>query len=327
MWSARRRCTYAVTVGRRASLLIVVAALVAATLAVTWRHVPGAAAANIAAGDSPPGFWYGSDSTGMHVPGSGPYKEPVIGGYYGGYMGMVGSWSVMRHCQGASLVWSKGNSIRADRNFTKYHKGVGTGAYWFMGGPGVDPHYNGTTQEAKRWGARQAAGALANIRRRPFPQRVLYPVLWMDIELPGIPPARDNGWVSVYTSPCSGKVRQNFVRHALDRADFDGFWGYVHTHSTYALGVYSAPRPWARMFGTGRASLIPHTYEWTYQPETANLSYAPRGWCYRRISGCAEFFGGMSRSSKYALAWQFSGGGGVRNAYGDFDQINASVVR
>jgi hypothetical protein len=34
---------------------------------------------------------------------------------------------------------------------------------------------------------------------------------------------------------------------------------------------------------------------------------------------CAQFFGGVS---SYALVWQWSGGGGVRNAIGDFDQIN-----
>ena len=32
----------------------------------------------------------------------------------------------------------------------------------------------------------------------------------------------------------------------------------------------------------------------------------------------------MTRSSPYALMWQWSGGGGVRNAIGDFDQIDAS---
>ena len=42
-----------------------------------------------------------------------------------------------------------------------YHRGIGVGVYWFMGGPGVDPHYNGTAAEAYAWGAAQAAWTLA----------------------------------------------------------------------------------------------------------------------------------------------------------------------
>jgi MFS family permease len=97
-------------------------------------------------------------------------------------------------------------------------------AYWFMGGPGVDPNYNGTTAEARTWGARQAARALSDIANGAFD----YNVVWMDIELPGITPARDNGWNSVYTSPCSGVVKQSYVPTSLDRADFDGFLELHH---------------------------------------------------------------------------------------------------
>ena len=75
--------------------------------------------------------------------------------------------------------------------------------------------------------------------------------------------------------------------------------------------------------GTGSAAAIPHTAEWTYEPETASLSNAPSGWCLKS-GGCAQFFGGVSSSSSNALMWQWSGGGGVRNAIGDFDQIDAA---
>jgi hypothetical protein len=81
---------------------------------------------------------------------------------------------------------------------------------------------------------------------------------------------------------------------------------------------------WTSIFGTGTASLIPNTYEWTYWPETTSLAKSPVGWCLKDKAGCAQFFGGQSSSSKYALAWQWSGGGGVRNAYGDFDQIDGA---
>jgi hypothetical protein len=178
-----------------------------------------------------------------------------------------------------------------------------------MGGPGVDPNYTGSTTEASAWGARQAARALSDIADGGG---IDYPVVWMDVELPGIAPAPDNGWNSVYTSPCSGVVRQSYVPTAVDRADFNGFAAYIAAHSSYKVGVYSSPGVWASIFGTGTDSLIPDTYEWTYEPETASLSNAPYGWCLRS-GGCAQFFGGQTSSSSHALMWQWSGGGGIRN--------------
>jgi hypothetical protein len=298
-----------------------VAAFAAVALALSLAGPAGAGA-----NDGPAGFWSGTDSWAMNAGGSGPYGEPVIGGNYGGYMGMVGSWEWWLGCRSAFLAWSKANSAQADTNFTTYGKGVGTGAYWFMGGPGVDPHYNGTTQEAYAWGARQGTRTLWAIRGLPANQRVVYPVVWMDIELPGIQPAPDNGWNSVYTTPCSGRVKRSHIPAALDRADLNGFWDYVVAHSSYRPGVYSAPDIWGQIFGAGSAAKIPNTDEWTYRPETANLGQAPFGWCLAG-GGCARFFGGVTSASPHALMWQWSGGGGVRNAYGDFDQIDSNRGR
>ena len=268
---------------------------------------------------APTGFWSGSDSWPVPVRGSGPYREPGTGAAYGGYVGMAGSWSYWLGCPGRFLAWSSANSAQANTNYTKYGQGIGTAVYWFMGGPGVDPGYDGTAAEASVWGARQAARTLADMAK----EHVTYPVVFMDIELPGVAPAFDNGWNDVYTSPCSGKVKQHGMPVGLARADFNGFRNYIGTHSAYQAGVYSAAAIWAQIFGTGSAAAIPHTYEWTYEPETANLADAPRGWCLKS-GGCAEFFGGVTRSSGYALMWQWSGGGGVRNGFGDFDQIDAS---
>jgi hypothetical protein len=274
------------------------------------------------AGDGPPGFWYGTDSLPVTVSGSAPYSEPSIGGAYGGYIGMTGSWSYWLGCHGGFLAWSATDSAQADTNYSKYGLGIGTAVYWFMGGPGVDPSYNGTSAEASAWGARQAVRALADAAG----EQVTYPVLFMDIELPGVAPATDNGWNNVYTSACSGVVKHSGVPAALDRADFNGFWNYVGAHSKYKPGVYSAPDIWTQIFGTGSAASIPGTDEWTYEPETANLSNAPQGWCLKS-GGCAEFFGGVTSSSGNALMWQWSGGGGVRNGIGDFDQIDATRQR
>ena len=106
----------------------------------------------------------------------------------------------------------------------------------------------------------QAAATLAAIKGRFIP----YPVIWADIELPGIAPAPDNGWNSVYTSSCSGKVKQSGVPAHVDRSELNGFADYITAHSKYKVGVYSSPAIWSTIFGTGSDSKIPNTYEWTY---------------------------------------------------------------
>ena len=275
------------------------------------------------AGDSPAGFHFGTDSWPVSIPGAAPYRVPVMGGTYGGYIGMAGNWARVEGCRtGNFLAYSPVNSAQANTDFSTYHVGIGTGVYWYMGGPGVDPHRNGTAAEAASWGAVQAADTLAAMKSL----HVTYPVVWADIELPGIQPAPDNGWNNWYTSPCSGVVRTAHILATIDRAEFNGFASYITAHSRFKVGVYSAPSVWKSIFGTGTASLIPNTYEWTYWPETSNLKLYPYGWCLTqgKSSTCAQFFGGQSSSSNHALMWQWSGGGGVRNALGDFDQIDVS---
>ena len=272
--------------------------------------------------DRPAGFWYGSDSWPVPVTGGGPYGNAAIGGGYGGYIGMAGNWARWLNCgTGNFLAWSGANSRQATANYTRYGKGIGTGVYWYMGGPGVDPGYNSTSGEAYSWGARQAVQAIAAANR----DQVTYRIVFMDIEMPGIAPAPDNGWTAVYTTPCSGTRTGRSVTPSLARAEFNGFADYLKAHSGYLPGVYSEPGTWAQVFGS--LGSIPHTYEWTYTPETANLAEAPSGWCLRGTSQCAEFFGGVTRSSPYAVMWQWSGGGGIRNPIGDFDQISMASVR
>jgi len=257
----------------------------------------------------------------MPVTGTGPYVEPVIGGGYGGYVGMAGNWAHWQGC-GGGLVWSAANASQAAANLAA-DQGIGVAAFWFMAGPGTDPRYDGTVAEAAAWGERQAARALADIGGA-----AQYPVLWMDVELSGyapqFTPAPDNGWKAVYTSSCSGRVRSRHIAAAVDRAVIDGFAGYLAAHSIYKPGVYSAPADWKAIFGTGSASRIPGVYEWTYAGNTSSLEHLPSGWCLKGTSTCAQFFGGQDRGDRTALMWQWSGGGGTRNGYGDFDQIDGS---
>ena len=205
-----------------------------------------------------PGFWYGTDSATIAITTKPPYREPAVSGSppYGGYIGMAGNWARWSGCGGV-LVWSSQDSKAANTNFNTYHKGIGTGVYWFMAGPGVDPHYNGTTAEASSWGAAQAAKTLRAIGGL----NVTYKVVWMDIELPGdapnYTPAQDNGWNNVYTSTCSGRIKTVGVAASLDRADLNGYASYLTAHSSYTPGVYSSPLIWSSIFGTGSASSIP----------------------------------------------------------------------
>jgi hypothetical protein len=279
------------------------------------------AAAAVAPGT---GFGYGTDSWPMPVAGTGPYNEPTVGSNYSGYMGMAGNWARTEGCKtGNFFAWSPVNAGQANVNYVKYGVGTGTGVYWYMGGPGVDPHWNGTTTEAYYWGKLQASWALAWVKGKRIP----YSVLWADIELPEIAPAPDNGWNTVYTSPCSGAAKQHYVPAVVDRSVLAGFTSFVTSHSTYKVGVYSAPTIWSQIFGSGQYASLANTYEWTYWPETSNLSAAPTGWCLHGTSTCAEFFGGQTSSSKYALMWQWSGGGGVTNGVGDFDQIDLARLK
>jgi hypothetical protein len=279
-----------------------------------------------ASADSPAGFWYGTDTNTIKIPGSGPFTEPAIGGTYGGYIGMTGNWATWQGCKGDTAHWSVSNSNAARADLVTYHQGIGDGAYWFMAGPGVDPHYNGTTTEATAWGQAQAKRTLSDLANlRP---QVTYPIVFMDVELPGhapgYSPAADNGWNAVYTSACSGVIKTNGIAASVDRADFNGYANYLTSHSSYKAGVYSAPSVWGDIFGTGSASKIPNTYEWTYNADTSSLSHHPSGWCLSGTSTCAQFFGGQTSSSKYAVMWQWSGGGGTFNGFGDLDQINAN---
>ncbi len=311
------------TVAACLALVLASGSAAAATVTADTGHAAVTAQAR-PDGDGPPGFWWGTDSWPVSVPGSAPYVMPHLGGAYGGYIGMIGNWDWWQRCGGQEhfLAYSATNAAQARTNFTKYGAGVGLGVYWFMGGPGVDPHYNGTVAEATSWGAQQAARTLVDIANVGG---INYRVVWADIELPGISPAPDNGWNNVYTSSCSGRVKQSYIPASVDRAEFNGYASYITAHSSYKVGVYSSPPVWSSIFGTGSAAAIPNTYEWTYEPETASLGSAPHGWCLNHGSGsCAQFFGGQTNSSRYALMWQWSGGGGVRNGIGDFDQIDGA---
>jgi hypothetical protein len=291
--------------------------------------IGGASAATTASEVTPAnasGFIYGSDSWPVPIGSGNPLPMTHLSGSYGGYIGMAGNWARQEGCStGNFLAYAPANGAEANSNYIHDKVGIGEGVYWYMGGPGVDPHYNGTTAEATKWGDAQAEWTLAAMKKI----HVTYPVVWADIEYPGIAPAPDNGWKSVYTSSCSGVTKSGTVSSSVDRQEFNAYADYITSHSSYKVGVYSDAATWTAIFGTGTNSLIPNTYEWTYETETANLSQKPSGWCLsgEKTPHCAVWFGGQTSGSKYALMWQWSGGGGVRNPYGDYDQIDEARLK
>src|ERR1700739_3607928 len=114
-------CATAAAVG----LLTVPAA--ATTTALSASATSNSAAASVIAADSPSGFAYGTDSWPISITDSVPYKEPVLGGSYGGYMGMAGNWARWAGCKtGNFLAWSAANAAQANANYLEYHTGVGT---------------------------------------------------------------------------------------------------------------------------------------------------------------------------------------------------------
>jgi len=64
----------------------------------------------------------------------------------------------------------------------------------------------------------------------------------------------------------------------------------------------------------------------TYTQNTSSLTRRPSAWCLKSTSTCARFFGGQHSSDSTALMWQWSGGGGTSNGYGDFDQIGGARI-
>ena len=141
--------------------------------------------------------------------------------------------------------------------------------------PASTPATTGPRAEAAAWGARQAARTLADMAK----EHVTYPVVFMDIELPGVAPAFDNGWENVYTSPCSGTGEA--PRHAGRR-----WTGPTSTGS----GATSAPTRRTRRGSTpprrsGRRSSAPAAPPRSRTPTNGPTSRRPRTWRRPRTAG------------------------------------------
>jgi Protein of unknown function (DUF4232) len=293
----------------------------AMTIAHGALHAIRADPAAAKAGGDSPGFYYGTDSAAPSACGHGPYTEPEgdcgsgTDGPYGEYIGELGAFWNWKACTSSGLAWDQGNYNMANDNLVDYHTGLGSAAYWFAAGPGRDPHYNGTTAEAQAWGQQQAQALITRLNGSFFGFRYIF----MDIENNGAPPD-GNGWNTVWNGPCGNTVKATYISAQVDYATYQGFASYIDAHTPYLAGVYSAGGvsygSWTGIFGGEQFS---HAAEWTFTNEQSELSF-PGG--FSDSSASPQWFAGAPAACH--LLWQWSGGNGVVNGYGDFDQAQTS---
>ena len=267
------------------------------------------------------GFFYGTDSSAPTACGTGPYTEPVKGdcsstdGPYGEYIGEMGSYENWQGCTTSGLAWVQSNYNMANDNIMEYGVGIGAAGYWFAAGPGRDPNYNGTTSEAMTWGQEQAEQAMSQVSSLFFEFRYIF----MDIENNGTPPD-EYGWNTVWNGPCGNEVKAEYVAPDVDYATYLGFTNYINENSPYSAGVYSAGGQsygsWSGIFGS---EPVTSAAEWTFTSEQSQLSF-PAG--FTASGSSPSWF--ASAPAACDLVWQWSGGDGVLNNYGDFDQVNGA---
>jgi len=267
------------------------------------------------------GFFYGTDSSAPTACGTGPYTEPVKGdcsstdGPYGEYIGEMGSYENWQGCTTSGLAWVQSNYNMANDNIMEYGVGIGAAGYWFAAGPGRDPNYNGTTSEAMTWGQEQAEQAMSQVSSLFFEFRYIF----MDIENNGTPPD-EYGWNTVWNGPCGNEVKAEYVAPDVDYATYLGFTNYINENSPYSAGVYSAGGQsygsWSGIFGS---EPVTTAAEWTFTSEQSQLSF-PAG--FTASGSSPSWF--ASAPAACDLVWQWSGGDGVLNDYGDFDQVNGA---
>lgn len=255
------------------------------------------------------GYWSGSDSNAPTATrGSGfTFVQPAFTSLYAGYFAEVDNFQLDLGCPNTPpRATNFTDSAAAHTDWSVNPHTMGTALYYYMGGPGADPSYNGTSTEAQAWGQQQAIWAV-NTYNAQGPQ-IDTPLIVMDIEQPYA-----TGWNDV-TYGCGGDV-MNGIPTSLDRATFNGFWNYIYYDTTaFYPGVYSSTSYWTSIFGTGSDGSIPNTFEWTNQVQTYSTN-VPGAWCYG--SSCASWFGGTNKQ----LAWQWAISE-TDNSVGDLDQID-----
>lgn len=276
------------------------------------------------AGDTPAGFYYGIDSCCPTATGSSPqFQEPDVtgGGSFSTYLDEIGGYEQINGCNWGP-VHNDTDIADADADHVNNGAEPGDATYFFLGGPGADPSYNGTTSEAQAWGQRQAEFALNEI----FSSNNYYPmnILWGDFEdTETASHGPYYGW-NEHAYSCANGYYSWGISTAVDRATFNGFWNdLVYNHgNAIEPGAYSSNSNWSFIFGSN--GTITGTWEWAANwPNCvgSNCDYpnpTPYGFC---IGGnCASFFGSQTYTSSKALIWQWAGGAK------DYDQVDTNHI-
>ena len=306
---------------------------VAASVLSVARHALAAAGGQargvVRAGDSPTGFWYGSDGPRAMTCGSGPYTimgkrgncNPAAG-HYGGYFGEVGRWDEWKNCDTVGRGWNATNYADAQANFVRYHEGLGAAAYWMMAGPGRDSD-PGSASTATSWGRDQAKRVASDLRGITLS----LPYVLMDVEAQ-TQDSVANGWNESWSSACSSRIVVKHISARIDRADLNGFRDYIKDNTPWLPGVYSAgggsSHEWAGIFGSQKIS---STAEWTYEDATDSTKTYPRRFSIPGTHLKADWFGGSPQRARCKLFWQWTGGS-ESNGIPDYrvDQLDGNRV-
>lgn len=274
-------------------LLKIQMALVAMLGALSFVTVGVNATSAGAAGDVASG---GADSGGPGGAGSGPYNVAYCSLYYDDYFGQIGYAS-----SGTSTYEAPGtaynNSWYVGQGYINRSlgHGAGSGAYFFMNGPGSAPA--GTSNY--NWGVDQAFAADVFLSQAQSATGGWYTFGFIFADIEGT--RGSFGWV---------------LDQAQNQQVWDGFYQSLQANGIN-VGVYSAPAAWSDIMAGQTVDQV----EWTYQNNadpnspypcpSATFSGGPGG-----IN--AAFFNFSNRANN--LVWQWS----IRSGLGDYDQINLS---
>jgi hypothetical protein len=264
-----------------------------------------------AAGDSPTGFWYGSDGPRAMTCGSGPYTIMGVNGdcspaagHYGGYLGEIGRWDKWKRCDSVGRGWNSPDYADAQANFVTYGEGLGAAAYWMMAGPGRDPDPS-SAPAATAWGQDQAKRVVSDLSGTTLS----LPYVLMDIEAE-TQDSLVNGWSESWTSTCSSQELLSHIPARIDRDDFNGFRDYIKDNTSLLPGVYSAggssAHEWNGIFGTSEK--LSSTAEWTYEGATSSIATYPVRFSIPGTRVRADWFAGSPPPARCELFWQWTGG-------------------
>ena len=253
---------------------------------------------------------YQPTATGSSV----PYKEPAVGGTYGGYVAEVWTFADQDGC---STMRGVNTTDVSDANANEMQGGgpTGTALFYFMGGPGSDPNYdasNPSASEAYNWGYNQAYYAYKYYAAHG--PTVDDPIMFMDIENPEN--GTFQGWQEE-TDKCGDLTGSVPIPSSIDRQTFDGFSKETSKNTPFFPGVYARQDYWDSVFGTGSNGSIPNTEEWTSQSHNVTSIPGPTAWC--TVGACAKWFGGVTSDNEAEWQWAIA-------PTGDYDQIDSYNV-